>query len=86
MRDSISNTAEYGDYITQGKIISNKSREVMKEMLTDIQNGRFAKDWIAENLCGQPSFKAQRQLAQNHRLEQIGKELRKMMPWLKEEK
>ena len=86
MRDSISNTAEYGDYITQGKIITEKSKQVMKEILADIQKGRFAKDWITENLCGQPSFKSQRQLAQQHTLEQTGKQLRKMMPWLKGEK
>jgi ketol-acid reductoisomerase len=86
MRDSISNTAEYGDYITQQKIITRQTRQVMKEMLADIQSGKFAKDWINENLCGQPSFKAQRRLARDHRLESVGQELRRMMVWLNEKK
>jgi len=86
MRYSISNTAEYGDFITQGKIINEDSKKAMKGILEDIQTGRFAKDWILENKAGQPYFKSMRRLEAEHQLEKVGADLRSMMPWLKKGK
>jgi ketol-acid reductoisomerase len=86
MRSAISNTAEYGDYITQNKVITSESRQMMRNMLQDIQSGRFAKDWILENKAGQPSFKNMKRMEQEHQLEKVGIELRKMMPWIKSKK
>lgn len=85
MRFSISNTAEYGDYITQDKIISAAARKSMKKILLDIQSGRFAREWILENKAGQPSFQAMRRSGKEQQLEKTGRELRKMMPWLKKD-
>jgi len=85
MRYSISNTAEYGDYITQDKIISAAARKSMKKILQDIQSGQFAREWILENKAGQPSFQAMRRSGKEQQLEKVGRELRKMMPWLKKD-
>ena len=82
MRYSISNTAEYGDYITQDKLITEETKQSMRGILKDIQTGRFAKDWILENKAGAPSFKATRQLEKEHQLEDVGAKLRSMMSWL----
>ena len=82
MRYSISNTAEYGDYITQEKLITEETKKSMRGILKDIQTGRFAKDWILENKAGAPSFKATRQLEKEHQLEDVGGKLRSMMSWL----
>jgi len=82
MRYSISNTAEYGDYITQEKLITEETKKSMRGILKDIQTGRFAKDWILENKAGAPSFKATRQLEKEHQLEEVGDKLRSMMSWL----
>jgi len=83
MRDSISNTAEYGD-LTRGPRLINKSvRKRMRKILEEIQTGRFANEWILENQAGQPVFRALRRQARNHPIEKIGAELRKMMSWLK---
>jgi len=84
MRYSISNTAEYGDYISHEKIITKEVRENMKQMLKDIQTGKFAKDWIMENLAGRPYFYTMRKKESEHLIEKVGRELRKMMPWIKE--
>jgi len=84
MRYSISNTAEYGDYISHEKIITKEVRENMRQMLKDIQTGKFAKDWIMENLAGRPYFYTMRKKESEHLIEKVGKELRKMMPWIKE--
>ncbi|MCD6550871.1 ketol-acid reductoisomerase [Thermotoga sp.] len=84
MRYSVSNTAEYGDYISQEKIVTKEVRENMKQMLRDIQTGKFAKDWILENQAGRPFFYTMRKKESEHLIEKVGKELRKMMPWLKE--
>lgn len=84
MRYSVSNTAEYGDYISQEKIVTREVRENMKQMLKDIQTGKFAKDWILENQAGRPFFYTMRKKESEHLIEKVGKELRKMMPWLKE--
>ncbi len=86
MRRGISNTAEYGDYITQPKVINEESREAMRGILSDIQKGEFAKNWILENRAGQPSFKAMRAKHQEHQLVEVGSRLRGMMPWLGKDK
>ena len=82
MRYSISNTAEYGDYISGPRIIDASVKARMKDVLNDIQSGRFVKDWMLENTAGQPSFKALRRRAAEHPIEQVGERLRGMMPWI----
>ncbi len=82
MRFSISNTAEYGD-LTRGKrIITDETRKEMKKILAEIQSGQFAKEWILENLSGKPMFQALASEQRNHLIENVGKELRKMMSWI----
>jgi ketol-acid reductoisomerase len=82
MRYSISNTAEYGD-LTRGKrVIGPESRKAMKELLAEIQNGSFAKEWIAENRAGQENFKRMREEQAGHQVEVVGKELRSQMDWI----
>jgi ketol-acid reductoisomerase len=83
MRYSISDTAEWGDYITGPKIITDDTRAKMKEVLADIQSGRFTQEWIAENEAGLPRMNAYRSEGQSSQLEQVGKELRAMMPFIK---
>ena len=83
MRYSISDTAEYGDYMTGKRIITEETRKEMKKVLEEIQNGTFAKKWILENMAGRPEFNSIRKREQNLLIEQVGKELRKMMPWIK---
>ncbi|WP_271629314.1 ketol-acid reductoisomerase [Caldicellulosiruptor sp. DIB 104C] len=83
MRYSISDTAEYGDYMTGKRIITEDTRKEMKKILEEIQNGTFAKKWILENMAGRPEFNSIRRREQNLLIEQVGKELRKMMPWIK---
>jgi ketol-acid reductoisomerase len=82
MRYSISNTAEYGDLTRGKKIISEPTRQAMKEILADIQSGEFAKEWIAENRAGQENFNRMREEQKNHQIEREGKELRSMMDWI----
>ena len=82
MRHSISNTAEYGDYITQGKLITQETRKQMKKILKEVQSGHFAKEWMKENQAGNPTMKAMRRKTKEHQVEIVGKELRKMMSWL----
>src|SRR5512134_3450120 len=82
MRYSISNTAEYGDYTRGPRIITDQVRARMKEVLDDIQSGRFPREWMLENAAGQPSFKALRRRAAEHPIEQVGERLRGMMPWI----
>jgi len=82
MRYSISNTAEYGDYVTGKRIITAETKAEMKRVLEDIQSGRFTRDWVLENKAGQPSFKATRRKAAEHQIEEVGKKLRGMMPWI----
>ncbi|MBH87560.1 MAG: ketol-acid reductoisomerase [Pelagibacterales bacterium] len=86
MRYSISNTAEYGDYVTGKRIITEDTRKEMKRVLEDIQSGKFARDWMQECKVNQPSFKATRRRASEHKLEEVGKKLRDMMPWIAEQK
>ena len=81
MRYSISDTAEYGDYVTGSKIITEDTKEAMREVLRDIQEGTFAKNWLLENKCGRPYFNAKRRIESVQQLEKVGAELRKMMTW-----
>lgn len=86
MRYSISNTAEYGDYITGPKIITDDTKKAMKQILTDIQDGSFAKEWLLENQAGTPHFRAMRRNEAEHELEKIGGSLRKLYSWSDGEK
>ena len=86
MRYSISNTAEYGDYVTGPRIITEETKKEMKRVLTDIQSGRFAKDFVLENQAGQPTLKAMRRIGAEHQIEEVGAKLRAMMPWIAENK
>jgi ketol-acid reductoisomerase len=82
MRYSISDTAEYGDYVSGPRIIDQHTREEMRKVLHEIQDGSFATRWILENQAGRPSFQAMRRSNARHQIEQVGSELRAMMPWL----
>ncbi|MCL1916432.1 MAG: ketol-acid reductoisomerase [Desulfovibrionaceae bacterium] len=83
MRRSISDTAEYGDYVTGPRIITEETKKEMKKVLHEIQNGVFASKFILENQANMASFKAMRRLQAQHPIELVGADLRKMMPWLK---
>ena len=82
MRYSISNTAEYGDYISGPRVINESSKEAMKQILKEIQNGKFAKDFILEGQAGYPRMNAERNNMAESKIEQTGKKLRAMMPWI----
>ena len=82
MRYSVSDTAEHGDYTGGPKIITDETRATMKKMLDEIRSGAYAEDWIEENAQGRPWFNQQRQKARSSRIEEVGKGLRRMMPWL----
>ena len=84
MNYSISNTAEYGEYISGPRIVTAETKAEMKRVLADIQSGRFARDWMLENKVNQASFKAMRKRMSEHPIEEIGVKLRGMMPWIKE--
>jgi ketol-acid reductoisomerase len=86
MNYSVSNTAEYGEYVSGPRIIDAGVKARMKEVLADIQEGRFARDWMLENLVGQTSFKAMRAKAAAHPIEEVGEKLRAMMPWITKNK
>ncbi len=83
MRYSVSDTAEYGDYTRGPRVINEDVREEMWKVLEEIQNGNFAREWILENQANCPSFNAYRRNEAEHKLEEVGSELRAMMPWLK---
>jgi ketol-acid reductoisomerase len=83
MRYSVSNTAEYGDYTRGPRIVTDQTKLEMKKILKEIQNGQFARDWILENKANQASFQATRRNERTHQLETVGKELRRMMTWIK---
>jgi ketol-acid reductoisomerase len=85
MRYSISNTAEYGDMTRGQRIIGEETRKAMKQVLSDIQSGEFAREWIAENRAGQENFKRMRSEQAGHQVEVIGKELRGQMDWINTE-
>lgn len=86
MRYSISNTAEYGDYTRGSRIVTDETRAEMKRVLQEIQSGNFAREWMLENRVGQTSFKTMRSLAAEHGIEEVGGQLRAMMPWISENK
>lgn len=86
MRYSVSDTAEYGDYRVGNRIITAETKKEMKKVLTEIQEGKFARDWILENKAGRPYFNAKHRLEAEHQVEVVGKELRAMMPWQSEDK
>lgn len=83
MRYSISDTAEYGDYVTGKRIITEETRKEMKKVLSEIQDGTFARKWLLENQVNRPYFNARRKMEQESQIEQVGRELRKMMSWNK---
>jgi len=83
MRYSISDTAEYGDYMTGKRIITEETRKEMKKVLQEIQDGTFARNWILENQANRPNFNARRRMEKEHLVEKVGRELRKMMSWNK---
>jgi ketol-acid reductoisomerase len=82
MRFSISDTAEYGDYTTGPKIITDETKNTMRQVLKDIQTGKFAREWILENQVNRPNFNRMRAIEAAHPIEKVGKELRGMMSWL----
>jgi ketol-acid reductoisomerase len=83
MRYSISDTAEYGDYTSGPKVITEDTKNAMRGILKDIQTGKFAKDWISENQVNRPFFNRMRAIEAQHPIEKVGRELRSMMGWLK---
>jgi ketol-acid reductoisomerase len=83
MNYSISNTAEYGEYVSGPRIITEDTKKEMKAVLKDIQSGRFTSKWMQEYRSGAASFKATRRLADEHPIEEVGERLRAMMPWIK---
>jgi ketol-acid reductoisomerase len=85
MRYSVSNTAEYGDYTRGKRVISDATRQAMKDVLREIQSGDFAREWIAENRAGQENFLRMRAEQANHQIEREGKQLRSMMDWIETE-
>jgi len=82
MRYSISNTAEYGDYVSGPRVINDESKEAMRQILKEIQDGRFAKDFILEGQSGYPRMNAERTISRNSKIEATGRKLRAMMPWI----
>jgi ketol-acid reductoisomerase len=86
MRNSISDTAKYGDYTRGPRIINETVLDEMADILEEIQDGRFAREWILENQAGRPVYNALKRIESEHLIEEVGAELRQMMPWLKESK
>jgi len=86
MRYSVSNTAQYGDLTRGPRVINDSVKQEMKKILSEIQDGSFAKEWILENLTNRPVFNALTRKDEEHLIEEVGKKLRAMMPWMKEKK
>ena len=86
MRYSISNTAEYGDMTRGKRVVTDETRKAMKQILSDIQSGKFADEWMTEYRCGLPHFRELRKEAEKHPIEDVGSRLRALMPWLKSER
>ena len=84
MNYSVSNTAEYGEYVSGPRVVTPETKAAMKKVLADIQSGRFTRDWMLENKVNQTSFKATRAKLAEHPIEKVGAKLREMMPWIKE--
>ena len=85
MRYSISDTAEYGDYMIGNRIVTEDTKKEMKKVLSEIQDGTFAKNWLVENMVGRPNFNAMRRMESTHQIEKVGAELRGMMTWIKKD-
>lgn len=83
MRASVSDTAKYGDFTRGPRVIDDLVKEEMRQILQEVQDGTFAREWILENQAGRPSFNAIKRREENHQIEVVGKKLRAMMPWLK---
>ncbi len=83
MRYSVSNTAEYGDYTRGPRIVTDQTKAEMKKILGEIRSGQFAREWILENKANAPVFKATRRAERNHPIEEVGRRLRRLMPWIK---
>lgn len=83
MNYSISNNAEYGEYVTGPRVVTEETKKVMKQVLKDIQTGEYAKSFILENRAGAPTLQSRRRLTAEHSIEQVGEKLRAMMPWIK---
>jgi ketol-acid reductoisomerase len=86
MNYSISNNAEYGEYVSGPKIITAETRQAMRDMLNRIQTGEYAKEFIIENRAGAPTLMSRRRLMGQHSIEVVGEKLRSMMPWIKKNK
>jgi len=86
MRSSISDTAKYGDFTRGPRVVSDDVYDEMSEILAEIQDGRFAREWILENQAGRPVYNALQNMENEHLIEEVGDELREMMPWLKQSK
>jgi len=82
MRHSISDTAEYGDYVAGPRIVTEETKQEMRRILREVQDGTHAKNWILENLAGRPFFNTMREKERGHPIEEVGRKLRRMMPWL----
>jgi ketol-acid reductoisomerase len=82
MNYSISNTAEYGEYVTGPRVVTPETKAEMKRVLEDIQSGKFVRDFMLENQVGQPFFKATRRRLSEQQIEEVGARLRAMMPWI----
>jgi ketol-acid reductoisomerase len=83
---SISNTAEYGQYVTGPRMITSETKAEMKKVLEDIQSGRFVRDFMSDSAMGAPVLKATRNRASEHQIEEVGQRLRAMMPWIAKNK
>src|SRR6201992_696339 len=86
MNYSVSNTAEYGEYVTGPRIVTPETKAEMKKVLADIQSGKFTRDWLMEHQVGAPSFRATRRRGSEHQIEEVGQRLRAMMPWITKNK
>ena len=86
MRYSVSDTAEYGDYTRGPRVINEHVMEEMVQILAEIQDGTFAKEWILENQANRPTYNALKRIEEHDLIEEVGAELRDMMPWLKDAK
>ena len=85
MRDSISNTAEYGDYTRGPRIVTDQTRAEMRKILQEIQSGQFAREFVLENQAGKPGFTAMRRMEAEQRIEDVGRDLRAMFSWMKQD-
>jgi ketol-acid reductoisomerase len=86
MNYSISNNAEYGEYVSGPRVVTSETKQVMKQILQDIQTGEYAKSFILENRAGAPTLQSRRRLMGEHQIEVVGEKLRAMMPWIKANK